>query len=361
MKKILVIEDEMSLLENISIMLEIRGFDVLKSTNGKNGVILAFDNEPDLIICDINMPEMDGFQVLDIIRANPATKLIPFIFLTARTGKDDIRRGMNLGADDYISKPFTEADLISTVTSRLGKHQALSDTFNENLDSLCVKILENMPCDMKAPLDNIQNYSAILSEEYLNGSTKNVKEYSDKIYSSALELKKRFNNYFSYISLLDYKFPKFIPPEAYARNANAILLKVIARTEASYPDMPEVKYTPLAGGIKMQNEHFEQVVAEVLDNAFKFTKGKESVVISHTVSDTILNLTISNVGLPFSNAALYSISGFSQFNKTLFEEHSLSLGLAIAKRILSLYDGSMNIEHKDGCTGVTLRMPVWKN
>lgn len=361
MKKILVIEDEKSLLENISIMLDIRGFDVLKSTNGKNGVILAFDNEPDLIICDINMPEMDGFQVLDIIRANPATQLIPFIFLTARTGKDDIRRGMNLGADDYISKPFTEADLISTVTSRLGKHQVLSDTFNENLDSLCVKILENMPRDIKSPLDNIQNYSAIISEEYLNGSTRNVKEYSDKIHTSALELKKRFNSYFSYISLLDYKFPEIIPPEAYARNSNAILIKVIARTEESYPDMPEVKYTPLVGGIKMQNEHFEQVVAEVLDNAFKFTKGKESVIISHTVTDTMLNLTISNVGLPFSNASLYSINGFSQFNKTLFEEHSLGLGLAIVKRILSLYDGSLNIEHKDGITSVTLKMPIWKN
>ena len=122
MSKILVIEDNLDIRENIQEILELAGFDTVGAENGKEGVQLAVSELPDLILCDIMMPELDGYGVLHILSKNDDTLGIPFIFLTAKAEKSDVRRGMNLGADDYITKPFDESDLLTTIDNRLKKH-----------------------------------------------------------------------------------------------------------------------------------------------------------------------------------------------------------------------------------------------
>lgn len=122
-KKILVIEDNQEVRENITELLELSEFTTYAAENGKEGVRLAVENLPDLIICDVMMPELDGYGVLRILSNNPKTKLIPFIFLTAKAEKDDFRKGMNLGADDYLTKPFDDSELLSAVEMRLKKHE----------------------------------------------------------------------------------------------------------------------------------------------------------------------------------------------------------------------------------------------
>lgn len=121
MKKILVIEDNQDIRENIVELLELSGYDVLEAENGKVGAKLAIDVLPDLILCDIMMPELDGYGVLHILSKHDETLHIPFIFLTAKADKVDVRKGMTLGADDYITKPFDETDLLSAIDNRLRK------------------------------------------------------------------------------------------------------------------------------------------------------------------------------------------------------------------------------------------------
>lgn len=106
MKKILVIEDNLEVRENLEEILELYGYDVETAENGKIGVHKALEKQPDLILCDVMMPELDGFGVLNILSRKDKTNGIPFVFLTAKSEKEDWRRGMNLGADDYITKPF---------------------------------------------------------------------------------------------------------------------------------------------------------------------------------------------------------------------------------------------------------------
>ena len=135
MKKILYIEDDAVIRENIAELLELANYKVLTAANGKLGIEKAKKKLPDIIICDILMPELDGYSVLDILSKNNKTKFIPFVFLSAKTKKKDIRKGMNLGADDYITKPFTEEELISTLESRLAKAAILKeerDKFKRN-------------------------------------------------------------------------------------------------------------------------------------------------------------------------------------------------------------------------------------
>lgn len=119
MKKILLIEDNPEVRENTSEILTLADYQVITAENGKIGVALAQRENPDLIICDIMMPELDGYGVLHVLSKKPETARIPFIFLTAKTEKNDIRKGMNMGADDYLTKPFDDTELLSAIETRL--------------------------------------------------------------------------------------------------------------------------------------------------------------------------------------------------------------------------------------------------
>lgn len=119
---ILIIEDNIEMRENISDILQLGNYEVLTAQNGKNGVDLARKNRPDLILCDIMMPELDGYGVLHVLSKHPETSCIPFIFLTAKAEKSDFRKGMHMGADDYIVKPFDGMELLKAIEVRLMKN-----------------------------------------------------------------------------------------------------------------------------------------------------------------------------------------------------------------------------------------------
>lgn len=124
--KILIIEDNQDVRENLSEIFVLSGYEAVTAENGKKGVQAALTESPDLILCDIMMPELDGYGVLRILSKNPATSHIPFIFLTAKTELADVRRGMTLGADDYITKPFDDVELLDTIEMRLNKKKSSS-------------------------------------------------------------------------------------------------------------------------------------------------------------------------------------------------------------------------------------------
>jgi DNA-binding LytR/AlgR family response regulator len=129
MEKILVIEDDKDYLENIKILLEEEGYDVASAVNGFDGIDIAKNENFDLIICDIMLPDVDGYSILKELRKREKTKLIPFIFLTAKASMSDLRSGMNLGADDYLTKPFRSEDLLAAITTRLEKSKAALTSF----------------------------------------------------------------------------------------------------------------------------------------------------------------------------------------------------------------------------------------
>lgn len=136
MKKILLIEDDIVMRENTAEILELAQYEVATAPNGKKGSILAKEFKPDLIVCDIMMPELDGYGVLHILSKDPTTASIPFIFLTAKAEKSEVRKGMDLGADDYLTKPFEDTELLNTVEARLKKISVLKKEFSRNVEGL---------------------------------------------------------------------------------------------------------------------------------------------------------------------------------------------------------------------------------
>jgi CRP-like cAMP-binding protein len=140
-KKILIIEDNEDIRESSMEILELAGYEVLQAENGKIGVELAQKHLPDMILCDIMMPELDGYGVLYLLSKNQNTGNIPFIFLTAKAERSDLRKGMEMGADDYLTKPFDDMELLNAIESRFHKKQKLESFYSQSYESL--KLLAN--------------------------------------------------------------------------------------------------------------------------------------------------------------------------------------------------------------------------
>jgi CRP-like cAMP-binding protein/CheY-like chemotaxis protein len=142
-KKVLIIEDNNDIRENVVEILELAGYQVFEANNGKTGVELAIKNLPDIVLCDIMMPELDGYGVLYMLNKNPDTAATPFIFLTAKAERVDLRKGMEMGADDYLTKPFDDMDLLNAIESRLKKKELQQNFYSKALDRLNNLISKN--------------------------------------------------------------------------------------------------------------------------------------------------------------------------------------------------------------------------
>jgi len=139
-KKVLIIEDNDDIRENVIEILELAGYSVTAANNGKDGVDLALKNIPDIILCDIMMPELDGYGVLYMLSKHPETIAVPFIFLTAKAEHFDMRKGMEMGADDYLTKPFDDMELLSAIESRLKKRDGQQAFYSKSLDKLDILV-----------------------------------------------------------------------------------------------------------------------------------------------------------------------------------------------------------------------------
>ena len=155
MKTILLIEDNDQIRENTAEILELSRYQVLTAVDGKEGLFMAIENKPDLIICDIMMPQLDGFGVLHAIQKNDDIRHTPFIFLTAKTERSDYRKGMDLGADDFITKPFDGTELLNAVDIRLKKASSLRTDYSKGLEGMNELLLESSgPDALKSMVEN---------------------------------------------------------------------------------------------------------------------------------------------------------------------------------------------------------------
>jgi CRP-like cAMP-binding protein len=146
-KKILIIEDNKDIRESSVEILVLAGYDVLEADNGKIGVELAQQHLPDMILCDIMMPELDGYGVLYLLSKNRETSNIPFIFLTAKAERADMRKGMEMGADDYLTKPFDDMELLNTIESRFHKKDKIEAFYSKSFESLQLLTNQNQGLD----------------------------------------------------------------------------------------------------------------------------------------------------------------------------------------------------------------------
>jgi two-component system, sensor histidine kinase and response regulator len=199
--KILVIEDELNVRENIVELLESEDFEVFSAKDGFEGIFLAQEHSPELILCDVTMPELDGYGVLNNLRKDPNIAITPFIFLTAKAASEEIRQGMNLGADDYLTKPFSRQELLTTIKARLSK-QKIHD---QNTDALLKDIGESLSYSISEkifnPLDEILGASEVFRQDANIIEPNDIEKLGAHIQSNTKFLKRAILNIFMYLNM----------------------------------------------------------------------------------------------------------------------------------------------------------------
>lgn len=349
MTHVLVIEDETMLLENIKETLEMEYYDVSCAENGRVGVEVALREKPDLIVCDIMMPELDGFGVLLELRSNPVSATIPFIFLTARADRGSMRQGMEMGADDYLTKPFTPNELITAVKARLEKHAAVVQEYKNKLDHLRTSIIYTLPHELRTPLNGILGCADFLMMDFENIERERMYSIAEIILRSGQRLHKVLENYLLYaqIEVIHSDRERVEAIRASTLEYPAAIIDEMAQKVAMQAERPDDLQMSLENAVVAISEgNLRKLVNELLDNAFKFSKPGTPVVIQAGVNDGegTYTLSVHDQGRGMTPEEINGIDAYTQFNRKLYEQQGLGLGLIIAKRLIELHNGQMIIE-----------------
>jgi two-component system, sensor histidine kinase and response regulator len=351
MKKILVIDDEEWLREMIHLALKQKGFDVIESSNGADGIEKARQELPDLILCDINMEKVDGYLTLASLRNEAPTAAIPFILMTGLADNAGMRHGMELGADDYLAKPFTTDALYAAVEARLKKAQTVRDEAERKLAHLRDNISLMMPHEMRTPLNGILSNSELLAQNAGTLKTSEVAEIGQEIYNSSQRLERLIENFLIFAQLeLIAADPKNVNALRIGKTEHAAsLIREHATAQASQAGRSKDLSLDLIDlSAPMATEYLAKVTDELVQNAFKFSEpGSPVRVILREAFNSVV-LTISDQGRGFSTEQVAQIGAYMQFERKMNEQQGLGLGLTIAKRLVELHGGAFSIEGKKG-------------
>jgi two-component system sensor histidine kinase/response regulator len=357
-KKVLVIDDTEEIRVIITESLNLYGFVTLAAEDGASGIEMARKHIPDLIICDINMPNIDGYATLTSLREEETTATIPFVFLSGATDKINMRRGMELGADDYLTKPFTHKELMAAVNARLEKQADLQRQSEKKLDELRGNITMALPHELRTPLNGILGLASIMIDDYANMPPEEVLESARYIHESASRLHRLIENFLlhSQIELMASEKKKIETasnsvPVPVEQTIPEIARKVAARFKREADLVLEIT----SGTLLIPADHFKKVVEELADNAFKFSDPGKKVRINTTMSGSSFLLTIQDQGRGMSREQLSTIGPHMQFERKTFEQQGSGLGLTIAKRLTELLGGQFMIESNLGL-GTTIRV-----
>lgn len=345
MTKVLVIEDARALREDIVEMLSLEGFEALGAENGRVGVELANKERPGLIVCDIMMPEKDGYEVLEDIRRNPHTATIPFIFLTAKTEKVNVRHGMMLGADDYLTKPFRIGELFESIQLQLKKRQELNEAANRRLEDLRKNIITALPHELRTPLNTIIGFSDIMVMEAQRLKPDQVASWATHINVAAHRLYRLVENYLYYVRLQ----VAAETDEPLNKDGERIVeIRSLVEAEAQKQAMQSDRLDDLKVDIKddavldIAFQDLNKIVTELIDNAFKFSEKGEGVCVSgHAVDDGIYEIVIQDHGRGITDEQANNIGAYMQFERWLYEQQGMGLGLAVIKDLMALHGGEL--------------------
>ena len=362
-KKILVIEDEEMVRDGLIEILSNHKYDVIGAKNGEEGLELAHKFFPDLILCDIMMPGINGYQVLEALQQDDNFVTTPFIFLTAKTEREDIREGMGLGADDFITKPFKFHELINAIDARFIKEQIRKDKAESKLNDLRLSISTVLPHEFRTPLNGILGSSQLLIEYSKTMDKEELLTLYENIHTSAKRLNRLIINYLFYTELeLLIRDKKRV---LHFKNATIIdqpskTISEIFKTYAKDYNREDNLVLDLQDApIRIYADHLQKISEEFADNAFNFSKKGDLISVKTTYDSDYFFISVKDNGRGIPAEKLNDIGAYMQFNRKVQEQQGLGLGLIIAIKLAKVYNGNFNIDSKiDEYTEVTISLPL---
>ena len=362
MRTIVLIDDDLQFREVITFALEDEGYTVIQAEDGLEGIAHVQEHVPDLVLCDVQMAGMDGYETLEHLRSQDTTASIPFILMTGAAGPDAIRTGMNLGADDYLSKPFAVSELLQAVEVRLAKHDTIREKAEREIEALRASITITLPHELRTPLNGIIGSAQLLSQDAATMAPDEVQEFAEMILASGQRLNRLVENFLIYAQLeliaRDEAKTAALRTSRCAAPASSIAAEVQLRS-AHHTRTDDVTMDLADEAVAADEEHLQRIVGELIDNACKFSEPGSPITVTAAVADDQYVLTVMDEGRGISDKRLATIGAYQQFDRALHEQQGVGLGLQIARRLTELLGGAFALEStEDVGTRVTIALPL---
>ena len=352
---ILIVDDNQTNRDVLSNYLTKDGFKVLPQPSGEAALLALQTHTPDLILLDIIMNGMDGFQTCAKIKADEATKDIPIIFMTALSDTDDKVKGFELGAVDYIIKPFQYQEVLARVKTHLTIQQLRKSLESKNadleaalarerlmLDELRLSLSLSLPHELRTPLTVILGFSSFLTNAEQFPDKEHVLEYGNAIYRNGLRLHRLVENALLYANLKLIKYTShdmLLSQRDQPHNIKRIL-RSVALQRAKETERQEALVMAIADVFaRVSPTNFEKVITELIDNAFKFSRRGTPVTINTILTDTECIISITDHGRGMTQEQTNSIGAYMQFGRKQQEQQGTGLGLIIAYLLAELEGG----------------------
>jgi len=371
MTKILVIDDETTLREEIVEWLTLEDYETMSASDGADGIDLALQYQPDLIICDISMPKMDGYQVILELQSNLLYANTPFIFITAKTSIEDVRYGMTLGADDYITKPFTRLQLLQSIDARLQRKARMEYSLNQQIEHLSSALNdEHKQRILKSRLIGMFAHDFRNPLAVIMSSTGLLKDYSDKL-SKEKQLNKlqrievsvhrllHMLDEMLLIAEMEGGHLKFSPSST---DLTSLISTTIENFQIMYADSRRILFkNALNGSAFVDARLFSQIVDNLLSNATKYSPNDSDIIVRIDEKDDNLFLIVKDQGIGISETDQANIFDAYERGSNVNVIQGTGLGLAIVKQAVDLHGGTINLDSQLGKgTTFTINIPISK-
>jgi len=348
--KILVIEDDVRWRTWVESNLESAGHQVFSAQDGIAGLELAAQVKPDVILSDIEMPRLNGFGVIEALRQQPGLSDIPLIFLTSRNARVDQRKGMALGADDYLTKPFSREELLSSIAGSLSRRETLTERLRDYTEDQRREYAAPWAHELLTPLNGILGIASMLEAEPGTVAPNELRELARSIHTSARrqhDLVKKLVHHFQLQQIRELKRHDPAVVEAGAGIEDEVI--GVAERMGRSADL-HVKCARAA--VTISGEWLRTAAAELMENACKFSPPGSPIAVSARVVDGLYRLEVSDLGPGLTPEERDSIAAFRQFDRERREQQGLGLGLAIVRNIAQLHRGSFGLEPGAGGRGL---------
>jgi len=353
-RNILVVEDDAGIRSNLREMLEAEGYTVREAVDGEDGIRQAVGAPPDLVICDVMMPGKDGYAVLSTLRERDETIEVPFLFLTARADRESHRKGMELGAEDYLTKPFTRIEVLSAVEARLRRAESIARRLREQLAKMRQILSRSLPHEILTPLNGILGLSAMLVEEYESMRRGEIHELAQGISDSGENLHRLVRRFLLYsemqLALSDTAQTARMRMES-APDAQRCIENAALGIVKGTPREKDLVLALGEGTPGILTAHLDLCVQEMLLEAMRRTKPGRALrlVCGHCRVGWRLALHIEG--------GMIDPNELSRLREGGASGDGMGLGLSALRAASDLYRGVFNIESSPS-TGISLELQI---
>ena len=351
---VLVVEDEPVILEIITSLLQEEQYKVLQAPNGQAALALLEDDRPDLIISDIRMPGMDGFELCERVRANPDFAQLPFIFLTGRDERADMRRGMGLGADDYLTKPFDPEDLLTAVRVRLSRAAETQAAIARAGSGLQDQIIQSLTHEFRTPLSLVVGYTDLLESTGRQLDEDDFESVMHGLHAGSRRLVSLVEDFLLLSKLRTGTIAEEIAQEPLAAVHPDLMVQGVAEQAAGRASARKVTLTVECTApdvtVRISREHLGEIISRLLDNAIKFSKRDGGQVTLSTRREGgfwVLGVADEGIGIR-EEAHAWLFEAFQQVDRSQMEQQGTGVGLTIVKGLVEAYGGLIGLESTPG-------------